>query len=201
MSDRQTITNELNELNSRLPGALHPSPFSVPPGYFEELAPQILSRIRKQEVREELEMLSTTLGNTPRKNPYATPAGYFDQAPTPIVAKQTPVVSLFRQTWVRYAAAAVVFAVGVILWSREEQTPPVTANKVINELQKDIQQLSDNQQVQLQEFLEAGMTGSETAQLEKTIPQTDGLLADVSELELNEFIEQSELITPHETND
>ena len=73
---------------------------------------------------------------------------------------------------------------------------------VIIEVKQDIQQLNEKEESLLQEFVSAGMTGQETAQIdiqERAADKT--LLADVSEQELNEFLEQSEFITSTETNE
>ena len=53
MPDRQAINNELKELNSNLSGQEPRMPYPVPPGYFEGLAEQVLTRIRQEEAKEE----------------------------------------------------------------------------------------------------------------------------------------------------
>ena len=46
MSDRNTIQDELNELNSGLNPASGYNPYSVPEGYFEGLASAVLAKIK-----------------------------------------------------------------------------------------------------------------------------------------------------------
>lgn len=200
MSDRSTITTELKELSSHLPGQPPRMPYAVPTGYFEGLAEQVLTRIRREEARQELHELSPLLSGLSREVPYSTPYGYFDRSVALPANRQAPVLSLFQRTWVRYAVAAAVLAAGIFLWVGQPAQTPVTAGKVILEVKEDIQQLSEKEQGLLQEFVAAGMNGQETAQVDNTPLSASALLAGVTEAEMNEFLEQSEFITT-ETND
>jgi hypothetical protein len=193
MPDRQTINNELKDPRM---------PYSVPEGYFEGLAEQVLARIRQEEAKEELGTLSPLLQQLSKKQPYSTPVGYFDFPVNLPASEQAPVRSLFSRTWIRYAVAASVIAAGIFLWMGRAEQPTGNAKNVIIEVKQDIQQLNEKEESLLQEFVSAGMTGQETAQIdiqERAADKT--LLADVSEQELNEFLEQSEFITSTETNE
>lgn len=193
MTDRQTINNELKDPRM---------PYSVPLGYFEGLAEQVLTRIRQEEAKEELGTLSPLLQQLSKKQPYSTPVGYFDRPVNLPASEQAPVRSLFSRTWIRYAVAASVIAAGIFLWMGRSEQPTGNAKNVIIEVKQDIQQLNEKEESLLQEFVSAGMTGQETAQIdiqERAADKT--LLADVSEQELNEFLEQSEFITSTETNE
>ena len=202
MSDRQTIQNELKELTSSLSDHAPQMPYAVPQGYFEGLIEQVMTRIRQQEAKEELAELSPLLQQLSKPQPYSTPFGYFERAVRQPVAEQTPVRSLFTRTWVRYAVAASVIAAGIFLWMGRNEQPTGMAKNVIQEVKQDIQQLNEKEESLLQEFVAAGMTGQETAQNDTRTSLTDnGLLADVSEQELKEFLEQSEFITATESND
>lgn len=82
MSRSQTILIELQELESRLAGYLPQRVYSVPEGYFDSLADQILSRIKsgiKDSAREELGSISPLVSNISKQSPYSVPAGYFDR--------------------------------------------------------------------------------------------------------------------------
>lgn len=193
MTDRQTINNELKDPRM---------PYSVPLGYFEGLAEQVLTRIRQEEAKEELGTLSPLLQQLSKKQPYSTPVGYFDFPVNLPASEQAPVRSLFSRTWIRYAVAASVIAAGIFLWMGRAEQPTGNAKNVIIEVKQDIQQLNEKEESLLQEFVSAGMTGQETAHIdiqERAADKT--LLADVSEQELNEFLEQSEFITSTETNE
>lgn len=82
MENRKNIKDELKGLESSLPGDSNPGPFSVPEGYFDNLAGNILSRIHGQQLsaREEINSLSPLLASIDRKMPYAVPQGYFEES-------------------------------------------------------------------------------------------------------------------------
>jgi hypothetical protein len=68
MTQRDTILQELNELESSLVSISSSNVYSVPSQYFEGLATTIMGRIKALEFLE-------TIG---RETPYKVPAGYFD---------------------------------------------------------------------------------------------------------------------------
>ena len=196
MSDRATIQNELKELNSPLSGQTPRMPYAVPEGYFETLAGQVLSRIRREEIDQELSTLAPGLLGQSRQTPYALPQDYFGSVQIP-ATQAAPVVPLFRRTWFRYTSAVAAMLLGVFVWMNQD-TPTDNgsgATAVVTQYKADIQKLDEGQKALLQEFVEAGMTGEETAQLDKSATLQASLLADVSEEELSDFLEQSEPIT------
>ena len=81
MTQRDNILQELNELNSTL-GTVDPqNVYTVPFGYFDGLATQILNRIKALQAKnavEELGYLSPALSNISRQVPYDVPAGFFE---------------------------------------------------------------------------------------------------------------------------
>lgn len=81
MTNRETILNELSELGSSLAMHRPHSVFDVPNGYFEELATQIMTRIKALEAstaKEELTILSSQLSKIRKENPFNVPEGYFE---------------------------------------------------------------------------------------------------------------------------
>ena len=81
MENRKKILDELRWLESSLPGESYPGPFSVPEGYFENLAANILSKVKGQELsaRDEILELSPLLASLERKMPFDLPLDYFEQ--------------------------------------------------------------------------------------------------------------------------
>jgi hypothetical protein len=80
MSQRANILEELKELESSLADQPVQPVFSVPDGYFENLAEKVLARIKALEAGdpvEELDHLSPALNAISREMPYEVPAGYF----------------------------------------------------------------------------------------------------------------------------
>jgi hypothetical protein len=80
MSTRNTIQDELNELNSGLNPPSDNSPYSVPEGYFEGLASSVLAKIKREmpiSATEEIAQLSPMLAGISKKLPYSVPENYF----------------------------------------------------------------------------------------------------------------------------
>jgi hypothetical protein len=80
MTQSTNILNELKELNSSLPGASNQNIYTVPAGYFEGLAGELMNRIRAMEAasaKEELSFLSPVLNDISRQMPYSVPNDYF----------------------------------------------------------------------------------------------------------------------------
>lgn len=81
MTQKDNILNELQELNSKLAGMPNQNVYTVPVGYFEGLAAQVLNRIKAMQaadVAEELGHLSTVLNKVSKDMPYEVPQGYFE---------------------------------------------------------------------------------------------------------------------------
>ena len=80
MTQRANILEELNELNSSLVADNQQAVYSVPAGYFDQLAGSVLARIKALEaatVKEELSHLSPLLATASREMPYSLPENYF----------------------------------------------------------------------------------------------------------------------------
>jgi len=80
MNNRNTIKDELNELNSKLDLNSGNTPYSVPEGYFEGLAGSVLAKIKGEtplSAAEEIAQLSPFLAGISKKPPYSFPENYF----------------------------------------------------------------------------------------------------------------------------
>jgi hypothetical protein len=80
MSNRNTIQDELNELNSGLNSTSDNTPYSVPEGYFEGLAASVLAKIKGEtpvSASEEIAQLSPLLTGISKKSPYSVSNDYF----------------------------------------------------------------------------------------------------------------------------
>ncbi|HEX7904645.1 MAG TPA: hypothetical protein VF487_12250 [Chitinophagaceae bacterium] len=81
MSQNNNILQELKELGSSLSGHVVQPGYSVPDGYFESLAQQVLNRIKASEAEnaaDELNYLSPVLSTASKQLPYEVPVGYFE---------------------------------------------------------------------------------------------------------------------------
>lgn len=92
MTNRNTILNELKDLESSLGNYSPQNIYAVPNGYFEGLSTQILNRIKALETadaKEELDYLSPLLSNVSKGMPYSVPANYFQNLSDNIVEQIT----------------------------------------------------------------------------------------------------------------
>ena len=90
MTNRNTILNELADLGSMLATHDPQNIYAVPAGYFEDLADQILNRIKALEAndaKEELSYLSPFLSNVSKEMPYSVPAGFFQDLSEDVLKK------------------------------------------------------------------------------------------------------------------
>jgi hypothetical protein len=89
MTPKNNIAQELRDLESSLADLSAQNTYSVPEGYFEGLAKQVLNRIRAMEAAtaaEELGHLSPLLSQLPKTMPYTVPAGYFEEMESTLVS-------------------------------------------------------------------------------------------------------------------
>ena len=90
MTNRNTILNELADLGSMLATHDPQNIYAVPAGYFEDLADQILDRIKAlkaNDAKEELSFLSPFLSNISKEMPYSVPAGFFQDLSEDVLKK------------------------------------------------------------------------------------------------------------------
>ena len=81
MTQKDNILQELTELKSILANLPAQNVYSVPAGYFDGLAVQVLNRIKAMEATtasEEIGHLSPLLSSISKQMPYTLPAGYFE---------------------------------------------------------------------------------------------------------------------------
>ncbi len=82
MTQRANILEELNELNSSLVADTQQAVYTVPNGYFDQLADSVLARIKALEAttaQEEINHLSPLLATAARQMPYSIPGNYFTE--------------------------------------------------------------------------------------------------------------------------
>lgn len=104
-----------------------PTKASVPQGYFDHFASNMLAKVKALEAGDEGEELSPLLKSIGKKTPYSVPEGYFDQvvipSSIPSIAPQTteraaPVVQIKPRrnyfSWV--AAACTIGIVSLLTW-------------------------------------------------------------------------------------
>jgi hypothetical protein len=199
----QTSKEELASLSPLLSGLKNDMPFAVPQGYFEGLAANALQSVTESNIyqtsKEELASLSPLLSGLKKDMPFSVPQGYFDSLSENISKQEikpvVKVISLTSRKWFRYAAAAVVAGVIVMagfLYIGGDTKEP--GGKALAKFTRDVKKMNDVQKDDLIDFIDAGMSGTETVQVDndKRSDEVKNLLQGISEEELNDFKEQSE---------
>lgn len=192
---------ELEHLSPVLSKLSKQMPYEVPAGYFDNIAERMVLATKDDlAASEETASISPLLGSLKKEMPYSVPAGYFENLAGNIAAKesatQAKVISITRSSWFRYAAAAVVtgivFLAGFLVFNKADEQQ--AGSKVFTKVSKDVKKLNDTQKDDLLDFLDAGMNGTETAQVntDNKSKEIKQLLQDIPEEELKDFQEQTE---------
>lgn len=188
-------------------------PFSTPAGYFEEVGENAIAGAQAIDfVNDALENDSPLMNGLKRVQVYEVPAGYFEQLPRQVlkaVKAQQPakVVSMhFTRRVLRYAAAAVVAGLiitgGVFYLNRGGH--PVTDGSVPVVASTDLDSISDDV---LENYLENQTPAPTETPLASNVTPDDlsasdmkDLLADVSDEDLQQYIEKYSTVKDIQTN-
>ncbi len=115
--------------------------FTVPGGYFEGFAAQMMKRVRGNEVTEELKEVAPFLNEVSKTMPFYVPQRYFENFEVnrkrETVKEPAKLVSLFGSKAVKWAAAAVVlFTIGFswMYFSDQSREPAYTASLSLQEM-------------------------------------------------------------------
>ncbi|MEO8582771.1 MAG: hypothetical protein ABI415_03180 [Flavitalea sp.] len=205
MATDNSIRSELREISPSLAEPPLVNPFSLPAGYFEELAEQVLRRIRTDEAQtpsEEIGILSPLLGGLKHKSTFTMPVGYMEQLTAETLetagndSKTRVVPMFFLGRTARFAAAAVVIgilATGAWFFTSHKRTDGSLAqtNEVTNnnQIRSQVDAISDAEMVN---YLDSNLTitSMEAANSTDDIKQDDieVLLADISDQELEHYL-------------
>jgi hypothetical protein len=233
MNNRNTIQNELNELNSGLNANANGTPYSVPEGYFDGLAASVLAKIKGEQAvsaSEEIEQLSPLLAGISRKlpfsvpddyfqsnieglkaftseseeslvlsfidkqMPYEVPAGYFANVPDQVLEKisdRTKVVPLMKRKWMRLAVAAAI--TGIVAISGINYFGNGGNESADNSVVKVIKKASTEELTEFINTTTIDFTDDKTgvtAQNNRPKTETKKIFADISDQELENFLDQ-----------
>jgi hypothetical protein len=173
--------------------------YTVPTGYFEHFAKNMLDQVQALElVEEELEFVSPILQEARLHNPYQVPVGYFEELPNKLLQQQSAKVIRIhiQQSWMRYAAAAIVTGcIFVAGWmyrntpiDSTESTAPLAAISIPKQITE----------TELQQFLDKDVAATvllDTVTVTASTPNTTTweaesmkeMLSDVSDEELANY--------------
>jgi hypothetical protein len=181
-------------------------PYSVPEGYFEEL----------EAIVDEKE-LSPLMAGLQGQSPYQAPEGYFDSFPERMTAhvgtaKAAParVISMnrSRKAWWQYSAAAVVagfiFSIGWLRLHTPANKSVISSIDVTQSLAKvtdqELGNYMDNQDIHTAQLQQDEDLGNSTASLEISDNDVRSFLGDISDNELNLYMEEHGDLKDYPTN-
>lgn len=189
--------DELQALSPLLGSISKKAPYHLPEDYFNTLSENTLAETKALAfVQEELDEFSPVLHNLKHAPLYEVPAGYFDQLPDAILKKvneQQPakVIKMgSRSNLRRYIAAAAVVLVMLTggWWFLQQpgtsEKPPVAEG---------IKQLADDELIHFldDQSLAAESAGNSVVYTEFDNNDMHDLLADVSDEELQQYVEKN----------
>lgn len=183
-----SVNDELSHLSPLLAAIPRTMPYSLPENYFAGLDSGLPALLEE-------EVLPSVLGEHHRRMPYETPAGYFETLPGSVLARvERPgakVVPMRTRGWMRVAAAAVVAGVmalsGYLYFGGSSNTPDFQSNPE-EWVAKKLKGVSTDA---LEDFIQtADATPNGTSTARGRGPEVRSMLKDVSDRELENFLEQ-----------
>lgn len=200
-----SVSEELENLSPLLNSISRKVPFSLPEDYFAGFSDNVLTGALAVEfVNEELENLSPLMNSLKSISVYQTPEGYFESFSNTVINKiqshpqQAKVISINkRKSWLRYAVAAAV--IGVIATSTLFIFKNTPSNKFNGYAKIDDKQLADSLQNANDEDILSYMqshnipmvdTSNSVASLDLNDNDADDMLADVSDNELQQYVDE-----------
>ena len=183
-----TPQEELELLSPFIKNLSKNSPYTVPDGYFENLDASFVM----VDADEEMATISPLLGSLKKEMPYTVPHGYFENMALPAEKLSTKKTAKIILGWKRFAAAAVVTGLIVLaaFYLRGDKEPGM---KVLAKVTRDIKNMNEIQKDNLLDFIDAGLSGDEKAQVnDDTRSAIKTLIQGVPEEELVNFEEQTE---------
>lgn len=179
---------ELNHLSPFLSKVSKKMPYAIPQDYFEMLD------LVTENAKEELSSISPLLSSLNKEMPYTVPQGYFEQLVLAPVQKQPArIVSLSARKWFKFAAAAVITGIIVLAGYLYMNGRTESGKKVMAKVKTDLKKMNDTEKDKLMDFIDAGLSGHETAQVSQDNKTTiKELIQDISDEELKDLKEQTE---------
>jgi hypothetical protein len=201
--EASTVSEELESLSPLLSQLSRKTPFSIPDGYFAELSDNAITGARAVEfVNGELENLSPLMSNLKGKNVYEAPQDYFESLPVNVFNKikrqpqQAKVISINkRNNWLRYAAAAAVigFIATATLFVFNNRNTNISVAKIDEKQLADSLHNTNDEDIlnYMQSHNIAMPDGSNSvASLDLNDDDADDMLADVSDNELQQYVDE-----------
>lgn len=182
----ETAATEIEALSPLLAGISRAMPYHLPEGFFEQSV-EVLPAITSVET-------STLLASIGKQMPMDVPAGYFENLADKVLertgAKRAKVVSMGARKWMRMAVAAVMIGIvtvsGLFYFGNNKTQVPAPGAPIA-------QQLKTVSTKELDDFVKAADVASSTPVTAQSSPakkEVKQMLQDVSDKELDAFLEQ-----------
>jgi hypothetical protein len=205
-SEATNAADELASLSPLLSSISKQNLYTVPAGYFDTLDKKLATipiDFKNESVQEELENISPLLGGLKKQTPYTLPGGYFESLkydnPRENNVPAAKVISITSRKWFRYAAVALVIGfvatVGFLLLNKPDRIDP--ADKSFSWVQKSMKKVSTDE---INEFIELANAGTPDAVKTNGKEEINNLLKDVSDKEIQDFLNETQTAVP-ETDD
>ncbi len=195
----ENAADELQALSPLLSSISKKTPYHLPDNYFSDLSENTIAEAKALSfVQEELDEFSPVLHHLKHTPVYKVPAGYFDQLPNAILNKvqqQQPakVVKMGGRSYLRryIAAAAVLLVIATgAFWFIQKPGKPVNPSDPIA-----IKQVPDEELIRfIDEQSSTTEAGTSIAYTEFDNNAMQDLLADVSDEELQQYVEKNSSI-------
>jgi uncharacterized protein YaaR (DUF327 family) len=197
--DASDASEELNHLSPLLSSIPKEMPYTVPKGYFQEMAERIIESGNHLSPAQELETLSPLLSSLKKEMPYSVPQGYFEELAKSVNAKKTKpaakVVSLTRQKWFRYAAAAIVVGFASMigfLFIKQDTIDPATQSS--EWVKKSVKKISTDEIDEFIQLMDEGTPVIARADASNDIKEKNEikeLIKDIADKDLEDFLEDT----------
>jgi len=213
--DAGNVSDELGYLSPLLSSVSKKMPYTVPAGFFTDQEERIMQAIKNDRneltTDEELKELSPLLSSLKKETPYSVPQGYFEKLDTVIPReKEKPaakVVSITRQNWFRYAAAAVligVIAISGLVFVKNNGTTSNDPEAIVNKMMKKVSNDEIHNFVQMTEPVTpvADEQAPVIAQAEiKDKKEVQELIKDLSDKDIQSFVEDAQSVETEDNDD
>jgi hypothetical protein len=182
---KQSVSEEIAELSPLLASISRSMPYSVPDNYFQQ------NIENPPTVTDEESLILSFIS---KDMPYEVPVGYFANFPEAVLEKVTQqkarVIPIVRRKWMRMAAAAVLTGFiamsGYLYFGSKSDVsvnnPEWVAAKIKNVSNKDLQEFINT--------TDEDVIHNATAQNKPAKTEIKSMLQDVSDKELNAFLDQ-----------
>jgi hypothetical protein len=205
----ESVDAELSRLSPVISGISRMTPYRLPEGYFDELSP-VLALLRDTPAytvpQGYFDELSPVLTVAQDRSTYQVPEGYFAGLPETILEKVAAPVSaakvipmradggkVLKGHWWKYSSVAAIAACFLLIFTWPQVATKPGAGEMTVSVSQDLQKVSDQE---MQTYLDdqhailAEPVNNSTATLDMNEGDVKSLLSDVSDSDLQKYMEE-----------